>query len=227
MKLKIKKTVKKAFTLAEILVTLAVLGVVFAALAPTVNTFNQERSEKEYKAKTGKAYSVLSEALRARFIADKQRMVGNSAASNLVKYLTSTTDGNGNKISGIVKTTKIKGDSAFKTQEGMVFAVSGSNCHEGACYVIVDLDGQKRGKTKDDSADVANLISNFSTYRDATANSAKENHSDIVVFMVKDGQVFPHSRYTAENMQMQRTTSTALSTDKIDIQFSELNIGTD
>lgn len=219
MKIKIKKTFKKAFTLAEILVTLAILGVVFAALAPTVNTFNQERTEKEYKAKTGKAYSLLSEALRARFITDQHRMAGNSDASNLVEYIL---DSN----SGAIKVTNRK-DNGFKTRDGMVFAVRGENCHEQACFVIVDLDGKKRGKTQ---LNLDNMIDNFSVYRDASLASAKDaddGHSDIVVFMVKDGQVFPHSRYAADNMQMKRSTDTDFATSEINLQVRELNITTD
>ena len=79
---------KNGFTLIEILVTLAVMGVVFAAVAPTVNTFNQERQDKVYKAKTGKAYSIISEALRAQFVSTQQRMLGNGAASNLATKFT-------------------------------------------------------------------------------------------------------------------------------------------
>ena len=121
MKLKMKKTYKEAFTLAEILVTLSILGIVFAALAPTVNTFNQERTEKAYQAKTGKAYSMLSESLRAKFVTTQRRMVGDPEAANLVDYIT---DGS---IGTIKFTNKL--DNGFKTQDGMTFAVSGNNCH--------------------------------------------------------------------------------------------------
>ncbi len=220
MKIKIKKAFKKAFTLAEILVTLSILGVVFAALAPTVNTFNEERAEKEYRAKTGKAYSVLSEALRAKFVATHQRMTGNSEASNIVNYITDGT-------LGTVKTVNKINGSGFKTQDGMVFAASGSNCHERACFIIVDLDGQNRGRTRNN---LKTMASSLGAYSKASAKSAKDpktGHSDIVVFMVKDGQVFPFTDYTAENLQMEKNTNTTFTTSNVSLQFNELNLSTD
>lgn len=210
MKLKIKKTVKKAFTLAEILVTLSILGVVFAVLAPTVNTFNQERTEKEYRAKTGKAYSMLSEALRAKFVATHQRMTGNSEASDLVGYITDETV-------GTIKTIDIKAKKGFKTQDGMVFAVKGTNCHEKACFVVVDLDGQNKGETQ---TTLANMATSYS-------KMTKAKNPDIAVFMVKDGQVYPYTDYTAENLQMEANTDTDFATSKVNLQFNELNLITD
>ena len=219
MKIKTEKISKKAFTLAEILVTLSILGVVFAAVAPTVNTFNQERTEKTYKAKTGKAYSMLSDALRAKFLTTQKRMVGDPEASNLVDYLTDNTVGSIKTINEL--------DNAFKTPDGMVFAVSGDNCHQHACFVIVDVDGQKKGITK---KTVEEMIENFDVYRDAPIEEAKNQqngHGDIAVFMVKDGQVYPYTRYTADNIQMDRNTVKSLATSEIDLQFSELNISPD
>lgn len=216
MKIKTEKISKKAFTLAEILVTLSILGIVFAAVAPTVNTFNQERTEKTYKAKTGKAYSMISDALRAKFLTTQKRMVGDAEASNLVDYLTDNTVGS-------IKTTN-KTSNAFKTQDGMVFAVSGDNCHQHACFVIVDVDGQKKGAT---TKTVEQMINNFEVYEEATLEEAKSQqggHGDIAVFMVKDGQVYPYTEYTADNMQMERNTVKSLATSEIDLQFSELNI---
>ncbi len=220
MKIKMKKLYKKAFTLAEILVTLSIIGLVLAALAPTVNTFNQERKDKTYKAQTGKAYSVLSEALRAKFVSTQQRMVGNSDASNLVNYIADS------ETVGTVKVIN-KASNGFKTQDGMVYAVRGTNCHKQACFLIVDMDGQDRGITQ---LSLDSMLANFNSYANAsvdTAKDTKKGHSDIAVFMVKDGQVYPRSHYTAENMQMERNTDTSLATREIDIQFSELNLSQD
>ncbi len=215
MEIKIKKIYKKAFTLAEILVTLSILGVVFAALAPTVNTFNNERADKTYKAKTGKAYSVLSESLRAKFVTTQRRMVGNEDARNLVNYIT-------DRSSGSVKTVRVSGN-AFKTQDGMVFLVRGDNCHQNACFVVVDMDGQQKGSARN----IATMEANYNNYVNASVDRAKENYSDIAVFMVKDGQVYPYTDYTADNMQMEKNTDTDLQTKEINLQFSELNLSPD
>ena len=109
----------------------------------------------------------------------------------------------------------------------MTFAVSGNNCHLHACYVIVDMDGQDKGRTTESLDD---MIDNFDYYANADIEDAKNpqsGHGDIAVFMVKDGQVYPASSYTADNMHMEKdTTGTAetFNTSRIDIQFSELNI---
>ena len=220
MKMKIKKIYKLAFTLAEILVTLTILGVVFAALAPTINTFNQERAEKTFRAKTGKSYSMISEALRARFAVDQQRMVGNVAASNLGNYLISGK-------AGAIRFVNIK-DNALKTPDGMVFAFIGDNCHKKACFIVVDMDGQKKGAT----SKIEQMNTNFDNkvYQNASAEEAADpetGHADIAVFMVKDGQVYPYTDYTAENMQMAKNTNTTLQTQEMNLQLEQLNINPD
>ncbi|MBR1977294.1 prepilin-type N-terminal cleavage/methylation domain-containing protein [bacterium] len=223
MKIKTKKMYKKAFTLAEILVTLAIFGVVFATLAPAVNTFNQEKENRIFRAKTGKAYSVLSEGLRAKYILTQERMVGNSDASNLVDYLVDEDK----KIAGTIRVASFTDDGrGFKTQDGMVFAFRGDDCHINACFVVVDMDGQNRGRTK---LSVAEMIEdeNFEEFKTAGSLAAMDpqnGHPDIVVFMVKDGQVHPYTHYAAENMQMERNQNEAFQTTAISIQTGVLNL---
>lgn len=221
MKIKTKKIYKKAFTLAEILVTLMILGVVFAALAPTVNTFNQERKQEEYAAKTGKVYSLISEALRAQFVATHERMVGNPAADNLVGYITDST------ITGTIKIRDDKDGEGFRTHDGMVFAIRGDNCHQQACFVIVDMDGQNNGITR---RSIDEMLGNFNVYKDASSEDAMDpdnGHSDIVVFMVKDGQIYPYTEYTAENMKMEMNQDADFQTSAINLQVIDLNISPD
>ena len=118
---------KRGFTLAEVLITLAIIGVVAAISIPSVISNSQQQ---EFKTGLRKAVSVLNSAITMNMAIDGESPYDNAnlygylmkhmsiikSTSKLEYYLTSTTGGN-----------SAYQNAVFYTTDGMRFEISRDN----------------------------------------------------------------------------------------------------
>lgn len=153
-----KKSNKKGFTLAEVLVTLVVIGVVAALSIPALL---QNTNQAEMKTGLKKSISVLNNALLMTVAQD-----GVNAASYTNATGETTPTGLISVFAPKLNVISTSGDS-FTTADGMqyTFYKNGAGaCGSDAttviatakCYVLIDVNGLKN----------PNLVSDTTTYRD-------------------------------------------------------------
>ena len=153
---------KSGFTLAEVLTTLMVIGVVAAMTIPTLmNSTNDQQLKVAYK----KALSVLGQGVQLMTAKEEQCTVNSNAtlADCFARHAIS-----GTRTDNVIKTSdgmdymfiyngsKSSGDSSnSRTLEeicgniGDTAYISGANAYNGtnaACGVVVDLNGSSKGK---------------------------------------------------------------------------------
>ncbi len=162
-----------AFTLAEVLITLAIIGVVAAMTMPTlINNTNGAQFKTAYK----KALSVLSQAVVMNIALDDYDLAGTSpaaatsgeapadtSAASLYRMFSDRTNGNlvtGDEYTGYK--VKIKSDGTdpsgetaanvgtanyvFRFNDGIIFSFDGSKgpCTEAKpCFGWIDVNGTK------------------------------------------------------------------------------------
>ncbi len=156
-----KGSCKSAFTLAEVLITLGIIGVVAAMTMPTLmNSTNGAQYKTAYK----KALSVLSQAVVLNVALDDYDMsqtvaeTANDSASlyNMFNNRMNVVKTEGNAYSASNSTDKVKfGDSANYTlyfNDGITFTFpkTAAACTEGnattadaKCYGVIDVNGEK------------------------------------------------------------------------------------
>ena len=157
-------TKRLGFTLAEVLITLGIIGVVAAMTMPTLmNSTNGAQYKTAYK----KALSVLSQAVVLNVALDDYDMsqtvaeTANDSASlyNMFNNRMNVVKTEGNAYSASNSTDKVKfGDSANYTlyfNDGITFTFKNtdSGCTEGTadgttvadhkCYGVIDVNGEK------------------------------------------------------------------------------------
>jgi len=141
---------RKGFTLAEVLVTLAIIGVVAALTIPTLI---QSTNNDKFKTGAKKALSVLNQALT----------IEGAETSNTAQTVANTSIALGGLFSprlNVIKT--VTNTSEFYTSDGMRFKFkSGSTDNvdcaaiannaalvvTASCYVLVDVNGDKGPNT--------------------------------------------------------------------------------
>lgn len=159
-----------AFTLAEVLITLAIIGVVAAMTMPTlINNTNGAQFKTAYK----KALSVLSQAVVMNIALDDYDLAGTSAESTLTdgkftgtsvgRMFQERTNGtllksgeisdwnvylssDGNTVSGTAESDIATNNYVFRFQDGIIFtfANSAAGCTEAApCKGFIDANGTK------------------------------------------------------------------------------------
>ena len=156
-----KGSCKSAFTLAEVLITLGIIGVVAAMTMPTLmNSTNGAQYKTAYK----KALSVLSQAVVLNVALDDYDMsqtvaeTAKDSASlyNMFNNRMNVVKTEGNAYSASNSTDKVKfGDSANYTlyfNDGITFTFpkTAAACTEGnattadaKCYGVIDVNGEK------------------------------------------------------------------------------------
>ncbi len=149
---------KSAFTLAEVLLVLGIIGVIAAVTIPAVTTSNQN---KKFTALTKKAQSTLQGAIDNKMGYTLSR----PTSGNLITWLVAGSDFNQDTIKYVKKD-----DETITTPDGMVFYASGTAATNGKLKysgtVYVDLNGAE-GPTQttiDNGANlagVANSVTNF------------------------------------------------------------------
>ncbi|MDD3237306.1 MAG: type II secretion system protein [Candidatus Gastranaerophilales bacterium] len=136
------KSLKKAFTLAEVLITLVIIGVIAALTIPSLlNNTNKE----EYKTGLKKAYSALNQALKTEYALngktikhyDDGECDGNPSCTidkfysqrmNIVKTMPSSES----------KAWTGDGEITFYTADGIAYSIDSSST------IYVDVNGDKK-----------------------------------------------------------------------------------
>jgi len=223
-----------AFTLAEVLITLAIIGVVAAMTMPTlINNTNGAQFKTAYK----KALSVLNQAVVMNIALDDYDLKGTSVEtdatdgadfnqSSVGKMITTRTNATLKTPSDAYLTaiqTNVDTDSetegspniannyVFQFQDGIVFtfAKDAANCTETApCKGFIDTNGVK-GPNK--------LVT--CTPNEAGSCTNKVTVNDIFPVRFYDQTVAPNSPaaravlYGSENMETTTTTTTPTDSD--------------
>lgn len=130
---------KSGFTLSEVLMTLAILGIVAAITLPVLS---QNRKNHEYKTGYKKALSTTNQALKQHYAFEGMTVQDYVSAEDLVNYLfkerMNTIDVNSSFTN---EECSSYGDSAvFTTADGMIFCVSNfatdlSNTTDSTCDI--------------------------------------------------------------------------------------------
>lgn len=198
------------FTLAEVLITLAIIGVVAAMTIPSVivNT-----NQQEFKTGLKKAVSVLNQAITMNIALENispadltSQTYDNTKSDNLMGYLAQRLN--------IIKTTTMgNGNNAFYTADGMRFEFSTSEktgtqkikCGDGVhtydtenklqnpCILLVDVNGDKRPNPPAPGADGA-----AADYVYPDAKSTRIN--DIFNIMITDSAAIPYGAVAQRTM---------------------------
>ncbi len=162
---------KRGFTLAEVLVTLAVIGVVAALTIPTII---QSSGEKQAKTAVRKAISITNQVL-AMSIAENG--VSGSSVNN-----TAELEG---LFKDYMKVLDDSADNSFVTADGMIYsfhkAVDGTD-HPNRC-----------GDNDTDDPDSANCIIEVDINGNSGANKAASigSYTDLYYLIVRDNTVNP------------------------------------
>ena len=163
-----------AFTLAEVLITLAIIGVVAAMTIPGVIV---RTNQQEFKTGFRKAVSVLNQAVTMNMAIDNESPSDISNETEMLEYLT--------KRMNVMRSNVTAGsNTAFYTADGFRYEIPTgvSNCTSTTpCVIAVDVNGD-RGPTS-------------ATERDAITNdypTADESRvTDFFGIMVTDVSVQP------------------------------------
>lgn len=152
------KSIIKAFTLAETLITLVIIGVVAAVTIPALH---QNMQEEQYKIKAKKAYSVIAAAVQKMKMDEGGSLsdfYGNTASFKPVfmKYFKVIKDcGNANcvpsadesdiytTLNGGVATTATGAEGQFITTDGFFFNIQNTTSGPNVIAIIVDVNGYK------------------------------------------------------------------------------------
>ena len=178
------KSIKSGFTLAEVLTTLMVIGVVAAMTIPTLLNSTQEQTAKTA---TKKAMSVLSQGAQLIAASDTDCSFTNNAptSAELASCMKQV-------MAGEIEAGS-DGNNRIKTNDGMEYefivptGASGSDLgmvcgstfgqYNGAnnCLVIVDVMAGK-------GASIPSTANKFSYNREAGLNESPETATDLVAF---------------------------------------------
>lgn len=138
---------KKGFTLAEILITLAIIGVIAALTIPSVVIKNQQR---EYRTAAKKAYSVLLQAAQLTEVKDGYTVRNDELFvdalirnMNVTKIETVATNNlAGAAFADTPDDTRYGVGTIFYTADGIAYAVDNINPFHRIRFVV-DVNGDK------------------------------------------------------------------------------------
>lgn len=174
---------KKAFTLAEVLAALAIVGVIASVTIPTLQAGYQD---KKYKSLAKKAHLTLQQALDATMLEDKIRKA--RVGMGLIYWLAvDSYEINGvtyEKEEPSLRTISVDDSGKMakvKMTDGMIIQDSNtcdSCAGDDECIIYVDVDG-KSGPTGSTTS------TKLSKYAD------KASATDIMMFQCKNSMVMP------------------------------------
>lgn len=173
-----------AFTLAEVLITLAIIGVVAAMTIPGVIVrTNQQEFQTGYK----KAISVLNQAITLNLAMDNESPEDITSQDELVDYLMRRTN--------VIQSDITAGDNkAFYTADGFRYEVpttAAGNCTANdPCIIAVDVNGDRGPISKDDRDKITN---GYPTADDT-------NTIDFLAVMITDTGALPYGAVAQRTM---------------------------
>ncbi len=188
---------KGAFTLAEVLLTLAIIGVVAAMTVPSLMTSTED---KKLSAAAKKAYNTLQNAITLKQ-AQTDLTPADTTGTSLMDFLTGKSSDNVQ----VLKYTEMSGQ-VVQTPDGIIMVSHGSQCGTGEanesgefattkCYVTVDVNGSEgpnfSGVTAGQTAAGAS-IKVLAARANASSPYARGNR-DIIRFIVNGTNVYPDS----------------------------------
>ena len=152
---------KKGFTLAEVLITLVIIGVIAAMTIPTLmNSTNNQ----EFRVGLKKSISALNQAMSLNYALEGTQVGGDTLntnqtiVNNLFKkrmsVITTATSGNAFAVSTDAGITPTDNENIFYTADGMRFAVSyaageydpvADQMYYG--LILIDVNGEKAPNT--------------------------------------------------------------------------------
>ena len=201
-----KNSSKNGFTLAEVLITLGIIGVVAAMTMPTL--INQTNGA-QYKAAYKKALSAISQAVTLNVALDDISFADTSNTIPPAKILSdrmnvvSTLEGAGNAsnadgkwvaaIQGVDKPTASNTTLFFNDGSAFSFLTADYNCRQGSetetnkiCYGFIDVNGYK-GPNKTVTCDGKSI----SEYNDHVDNCTVKSPTDIYPVQYYDQTILP------------------------------------
>ena len=157
--MKFLQNIKDGFTLAEVLITLVIVGVIAAMTIPTLMN---KTNHSELKAGFNKALSVSSQVIQKMkhelgdIIYDPENDTAVGFRNKFMKYLVVTCDNNcvnPNKyknhanLSDSKMQNVLNSNTCFITQDGMVFWIMQGN-PSNQLFVTIDVNGHHKGPNK-------------------------------------------------------------------------------
>ncbi len=174
-----------AFTLAEVLITLAIIGVVAAMTIPGVIV---RTNQQEFKTGFRKAISVLNQAVTMNLAIDNESPAEIANQTDMMAYLTKRM----NVIRSNISVTG--GNKAFYTADGFRYEIPTNgmaDCTTATpCIIGVDVNGD-RGPTS--ATERTDLTSNYPTANDTRV-------LDFFPIMVTDVSVQPYGAVAQRTM---------------------------
>ena len=177
---------KQAFTLAEVLLVVGIIGVIAAVTIPAVTTSNQN---KKFTALTKKAQATLQGA-----IDNKMGYTLSRPGNFLFRWLVDGEEVNHNTIKFVERDDA---NEILTTPDGMVFLADGNRVGNGRLRyegkVFVDLNGAE-GPSR-------TTVDNVDNMDDAGVDDA--NNFDIVVFEItRNGDVIAEHEKTRQYLEL-------------------------
>lgn len=173
-----------AFTLAEVLITLAIIGVVAAMTIPGVIV---RTNQQEFKTGFKKAISVLNQAITMNLAMDNESPAGLTSHAEVVEYLQ-------RRMNVMQSGITISGNTAFYTADGMRFEIPSTttgHCSETApCRFMVDVNGDRGPITKTERT---KLTTGYPTANDTVT-------IDALAVQMTDSNVVPYGAVAQRTM---------------------------
>ena len=163
-----------AFTLAEVLITLTVIGVVAALTIPSVIV---KTNQQEYRTGFKKAVTVLNQAITMNMAKDDESPKDMENDGDLFDYL--------KRRMNVINIDTSATNSAFYTADGFRYEVTDNNtecAYSNPCFVMVDVNGDKGPH------DVNNGITNS----ELSDLAQRERVSDMFPIMIIESGAVPY-----------------------------------
>ncbi len=164
---------KKAFTLAEVLLVLAIIGVIAALTVPNLVTSNMD---KKYVALAKKAQTTLQQAIDTKMgdaAVGTNKMDG---TKGVLRWL-ATAQAGGN-IPAVLRISNSSGSVKYLTTDGIMYhdITNATSCTNNApCIIVVDLDGGAGITASSVSNDKAKTAANSVISRDIVTFEIRRN----------------------------------------------------
>ncbi len=173
-----------AFTLAEVLITLAIIGVVAAMTIPGVIV---RTNQQEFKTGYKKAVSVLNQAITMNLALDNESAEDIDNHNDFMDYLM-------RRMNVIQSDITVGSNTAFYTADGFRYeiptAVVGDCTADDPCVIAVDVNGDRGPISKDERTKIT------SGYPDGNDTST----IDFLAIMVTDSGALPYGAVAQRTM---------------------------
>lgn len=173
-----------AFTLAEVLITLAIIGVVAAMTIPGVIV---RTNQQEFKTGYKKAISVLNQAITMNLAMDNESPEDIASNADLIEYLM-------RRMNVIQSDVTAGTNKAFYTADGFRFEVptsaAGDCTADDPCIIAVDVNGDRGPISKTERTKITT----------GYPKSTDANTIDFLAIMITDTSALPYGGVAQKTM---------------------------